>query len=62
MDDSPIDEYIFWKSLIEEKQDSSQPVPGKMFELLALAELKMIQFLIKKYRLSDDTTETTDLH
>ena len=54
MYNTPIDEYYFWKELIEEKQESSQPVPDKMFGLLALAEIKMTHFLNKKHRLSDD--------
>ena len=52
MNNTPIDEYYFWKNLIEDKQEESQPVPDKMFELLALAEIKMTHFLTKKHRLS----------
>ena len=62
MNNTPIDEYNFWKNLIEDKQEASEPVPDEMFELLALAEIKMTQFLIKKYLLSGDSTLTTFLH
>ena len=62
MNNTPIDEYNFWKNLIEDKQDASEPVPDEMFELLALAEMKMTQFLIKKYRLSGDSASITYLH
>ena len=62
MNNTPIDEYNFWKNLIEDKQEASEPVPDEMFELLALAEIKMTQFLIKKYQLSEDSTSTTFLH
>lgn len=59
MNNTPIDEYYFWKSLIEDKQEASQPVPDKMFELLAMAELKMTHFLAEKHHLSGYTTAPT---
>ncbi len=62
MNNTPIDEYNFWKNLIEDKQEASEPVPDEMFELLALAEIKMTQFLIKKHGLSVDSTSITVLH
>jgi hypothetical protein len=62
MNNSPIDEYYFWKNLIEEKQEAYQPVPDKMFELLALAEMKMIHFLTRKHRLSGNAIKTISLH
>lgn len=52
---TPVDEYYFWKNQIEGRQKSSKPVPEKMFKLLALAEIKMTNFLIKKHRLSGDS-------
>ena len=52
MNNTPIDEYYFWKGLIEDKQEVSEPVPDKMFELLELAEMKMTRFLMMKHRLS----------
>lgn len=62
MKNSPIDEYYFWKNLIEEKQEAYQPVPDKMFELLALAEIKMNHFLIRKQLLSGSSVKPGDLH
>ena len=53
MYNTPTDEYFFWKNLIEDRQQASLPVADNMFELLALAELKMTQFLNKKHRLSE---------
>ncbi len=55
MANTPIDEYYYWKKLIEDKQEAYETVPDKMFELLAQAEIKMIQFLEKKQRLSDSS-------
>ena len=55
MNNSPIDEYNFWKNLIEDKQDASQVVPDRMFKLLALAEMKMTRYLIMKHRLSGNS-------
>lgn len=52
MYNTPIDEYYFWKNLIEDKQEAYETVPEKMFELLALAEIKMTHFLKKKHSLS----------
>ena len=69
MNNSPIDEYNFWKNLIEDKQDASQVVPDRMFKLLALAEMKMTRYLIMKHRLSGssealvlDNIVSIDLH
>lgn len=62
MGNTPIDEYYFWKSLIEDKQEASQPVPYKMFELLALAELKMTHFLTNKHNLSNCSTTSIYMH
>ena len=59
---TPIDEYYFWKQMIEDKQDASKPVPDKMFKLQALAEIKMIQFLTKRNRLSGKTDLPVPLH
>ena len=59
---TPIDEYYFWKSLIEDKKDSGELVPERMFELLALAEVKMAHFLTRKHRLSGDTVVPITLH
>ncbi len=62
MNNTPIDEYYFWKNLIEEKQEASKPVPDKMFELLALAEIKMTHFLARKNRLSGSIIKPASLH
>jgi len=59
MNNSPIDEYNFWKNLIEDKQDEAQEVPVAMFELLALAEMKMTRYLIMKHRLSGSSAIVT---
>ena len=62
MNNTPIDEYYFWKNLIEEKQDACQPVPDKMFELLALAETKMLYFLMDKHHSSDSALQPAYQH
>jgi len=69
MNNSPIDEYNFWKNLIEDKQDAYEVVPDRMFKLLALAEMKMTRYLIMKHRLSgsseaieSDNITSTGLH
>ena len=62
MNNTPVDEYYFWKNLIENKQEAYQPVPDKMFELLALAEIKMKQFLDKKHGLSDNSIVPVYMH
>ena len=51
---TPIDEYYFWKNLIEEKKDAGEAVPSDMCELLVMAEAKMAQFLTKNHCLSSD--------
>jgi len=62
MNNTPIDEYYFWKNLIEDKQEKSQPVPKKMFELLALAEIKMTDYLTKKHCQLNDSSASTAPH
>ncbi len=59
---TPVDEYYFWKNLIEDKQEASEPVPEKMFGLLALAEIKMTNFLLEKHHLSANSTVSGYLH
>jgi len=59
---TPIDEYYFWKSIIEGKIDAGETVPSDMCELLALAEVKMAHFLTKKHRLSGGTIKPVSLH
>ena len=46
---TPFDEYYFWKSLIEEKQDAYETVPDQMFEMIDMAERKILFYLIEKY-------------
>ena len=42
---TPIDEYLFWKSLIEEKKSAGEVVSSDMCELLAMAEAQRVHFL-----------------
>lgn len=44
---TPIDEYYFWKNLIKEKKDAGEAVSSDMCELLMMAEAKMTHFLAK---------------
>ncbi len=59
MNNTPIEEYYFWKSLIEDKLAAGETVPSEICELLALAETKMTHFLTEKYHLSDSSTSLT---
>ena len=49
MNNTPIDEYIFWKNLIEKKQGAGESVPAEMYELLVYAEKKTLYYLMDKY-------------
>jgi len=53
MNNIPIDEYIFWKNLIEKKQGAGESVPVKMHELLVHAEKKTLHYLMDKYDAND---------
>ena len=57
MTNTPIDEYIFWKNLIEEKQEAGESVPGMMHELLEHAEKKAFHYLMNKYSINDLSDE-----
>ena len=59
---TPIDEYYFWKSLIEDKQDAGELVSDRMFELLALAEVRMAHFLTKKNKVSGENIKPNLMH
>jgi len=56
------DEYCFWKNLIEKKQDAGEVVPATMFELMAMAEIKMLQVLQEKHYSSGDKESPICLH
>jgi len=62
MNSTPIDEYYFWKSMIETKIDAGELVPSDMCELLAIAEAKMAHFLTKKHRVSDEYVKPNLVH
>ena len=49
----PIDEYIFWKTLIEKKQEAGESVPAMAHELLEHAEKKTLLYLMDKYDADD---------
>ncbi|MCU7834399.1 MAG: hypothetical protein KZQ83_04015 [gamma proteobacterium symbiont of Taylorina sp.] len=62
MNNTPIDEYYFWKTLIENKQEAYEIVPDKMFELLAISEIKMTHYLAEKHHLSRTTVTSVYQH
>lgn len=47
--DTPIDEYVFWKNIIEEKQDMGESIPEIMHELLEQAQKKTMYSLMEKF-------------
>ncbi|MFK5986995.1 MAG: hypothetical protein QM479_16425 [Pseudomonadota bacterium] len=53
--DTPIDEYIFWKHFIEDKQKTEDSIPQILYEVLDNAEAEMLFYLIDKRRLSSTT-------
>ncbi|NOQ79195.1 MAG: hypothetical protein GQ546_07315 [Gammaproteobacteria bacterium] len=52
-DNMPIDEYVFWKNIIEEKQERGEFVPEMMYELLEQAQKKTMYYLIDLYSVND---------
>lgn len=50
---TPIDEYSFWKNLIEEMQGNEDNVPEQMFELMDNAERKTLYYLLDKYQIQN---------
>ena len=50
---TPIDEYSFWKNLIDEMQDNEDKVPEQMFELMDNAERKTLYYLLDKYQIQN---------
>jgi hypothetical protein len=52
-DNTPIDEYVFWKNIIEEKQERGEFVPEMMYELLEQAQKKTMYYLIDLYSVND---------
>ena len=45
---TPIDEYVFWKKLIQDKQEMNEEIPRIIHELLDNAEAEMLFYLIEK--------------
>ena len=61
-DGTPIDEYFFWKSLIDDKIASGQDISKKYYQLLYQAEYKLMIYLIEKYSLENEEVDTTKIH
>ena len=60
---TPIDEYAFWKNLILEMEDKGEKIQEKMLKLLNLAEEKTFSYLLEKYDLEVvDKRKETILH
>lgn len=64
---APIDEYVFWKSIIEEKQETGESVPEILYELLELAQKKTLYYLMEKFSInacvnSDADVKQSSLH
>jgi hypothetical protein len=45
MKQTPIDEYNFWKQLIEDKYDKCEFIPARMYEYLSVADIKKQDYL-----------------
>jgi hypothetical protein len=45
---TPVDEYYFWKNLIEDKQEGGESVPDTMFTFLGLAQNKMNDYFLRQ--------------
>ena len=56
---TPIDEYIFWKNIIEAKQELGESVPDMMHELLEQAQKKTMYYLMEKYSISNSVNDYT---
>ena len=60
---TPIDEYAFWKSLILEMEDKGEEVQDKIFQLMDLAEKKTLDYLLDKFDLKvTDKRKKLTLH
>lgn len=59
-DNTPIDEFFFWKKFIEDKQDAGESIPCRAHEAMLLAEKKMLFFLMDKYHINN-ASEKFDL-
>jgi hypothetical protein len=60
---TPIDEYAFWKNLILEMEDKGEKVQVQMFQLMDLAEKKTLDYLLDKFDLEvTDKQKQLKLH
>jgi len=48
---TPVDEYIFWKNFIDNKQKTNESIPEILYELLDKAETNMMFYLMNKHHL-----------
>lgn len=54
---APIDEYYFWKVIIDRKKETGEIVPEIMYELLDQAKKKTMYDLMDKYSMGKDSTD-----
>jgi hypothetical protein len=59
---TPIDEYFFKKTLIEDKIADGKTVSKKHYQLLNQAEYRLLLYLIKKYSMEQDMVVNTSVH
>ncbi|GEM_PF-5304427 len=52
--ETAIDELVFWKRFIDDKKERGEIIPEQMNELLEAAEVKVLFYLINKFRTDND--------
>jgi len=62
MNNTPIDEYYFWKNFIETRQENGMPVPDEMFVFLKDIEIRILKFLMDKHHSHELVTSTNHWH
>lgn len=59
--DIALDEYIFWKSIIEKKHEAGELIPGIMYELLEQAQKKTMYSLMEKFSISHNDINSSTI-
>ncbi len=52
--ETAIDELVFWKRFIDDKKERGEQIPEQMNELLKAAEVKVLFYLLNKFRIENN--------
>lgn len=62
IEQSPIEEYIFWKDFIYKRLQINNSVPKLLYDLLDNAETNMMYYLMEKHHILAPKNNNSSIH